>query len=144
MFEQSSINRFLRTLILSIMVGISCLSLSVQAAGVKTIAIYKIVPGKQLEFIQWMAEWDKVYHEIGLEQPVWYRSIKGADWDFVVIYPPFDNAKEMEMEKVGKQRGLEIGFQWKLKFWEFMSSNTSTLALGPITPAELLESLQTK
>ena len=113
-------------------------------AQVKTVSLYKIVPGKHLEFIQWMAAWDEVYEEIGLEQPVWYRNIRGDSWDFFVIFPPFDRAKEDEMEKVGEARGLEIGFAWKLKHWEFMAESTGTLVQGPTTPAELLKSLEHK
>ena len=111
-------------------------------AQVKTISLYKIPPGKHLEFIQWMAAWDEVYAEIGLDQPVWYRNIRGDNWDFFVIFPPFDRAKEDEMEKVGKARGLEVGFAWKLKHWEFMAENTGTLVQGPTTPQELLKSLE--
>ncbi|NIB39167.1 hypothetical protein HBA55_06195 [Pseudomaricurvus alkylphenolicus] len=110
-------------------------------AGVKTIGIYKIEAGKQLQFMQWMAAWDKVYAEIGLAQPQWYRSVRGADWDFVVIYPPFDRAKEAEMERVGKRHGLDIGFRWKLKYWEFVSSQSESLAQGPTSPAVLIRSL---
>ena len=113
-------------------------------AQAKTISLYKIVPGKHLEFIQWMAAWDEVYAEIDLEQPIWYRNISGDTWDFLVIYPPFDHAKEDEMEEVGKGRGLAIGFAWKLKHWEFMAESSGTLVQGPTTPAELLKSLETK
>jgi hypothetical protein len=111
-------------------------------SDVKTVSIYKIAPGKQLEFIQWMAAWDEVYEEIGLEQPVWYRNIRGDSWDFVIIFPPFDRAKEDEMEKVGKARGLDVGFAWKLKHWELVAENTGTLSYGPTTPEELLKSLE--
>ena len=129
-----------QVLLLSLFLGMTLSAGSF--AGVKTISLYKIAPGKHLEFIEWMAAWDEVYEEIGLEQPVWYRNIRGDNWDFFVIFPPFDRAKEDEMEKVGKARGLEIGFAWKLKHWQFITENTGTLVQGPTTPAELLKSLK--
>ncbi len=130
---------------LLLMFAVVFISISTSSsADVKTISLYKIAPGKHLEFIEWMAAWDEVYKEIGLEQPVWYRNIRGDSWDFFVIFPPFDRAKEDEMEKVGKARGLDIGFAWKLKHWEFMTESTGTLVQGPTTPAELLKSLDKK
>jgi len=135
---------FVKQLALVLILASSLLLSCASFAGVKTISLYKIAPGKHLEFIEWMAAWDEVYEEIGLEQPVWYRNIRGDSWDFFVIFPPFDRAKEDEMEKVGKARGLDVGFAWKLKHWEFVAENTGTLAYGPTTPAELLNSLETE
>ena len=128
-------------LIKSLSLGLLFL-ISQAQADISTIGIYKIVPGKQQAFMEWMAAWDEVYAEIGLEQPKWYRSMRGADWDFVVIFPPFDASKEAEMEKIGKAKGLEIGFKWKLKYWEFVQSQTESLSYGPTTPAALLKSLE--
>ncbi|MCR8922818.1 hypothetical protein NO559_08550 [Dasania sp. GY-MA-18] len=112
------------------------------SADMKTIGIYKIVPGKQQAFMEWMAAWDEVYKTIGLEQPQWYRNVRGDDWDFVVLYPPFDASKEAEMEKVGKARGLAVGFEWKLQYWQFVQRQTESLSYGPTTPAALLQSLK--
>jgi hypothetical protein len=135
---------FVKPFLLTLVVTLGLVFAAGSMAQVKTISLYKIAPGKHLEFIQWMAAWDEVYKEIGLEQPVWYRNIRGDKWDFFVIFPPFDRAKEDEMEKVGKAHGLDVGFAWKLKHWEFVAENTGTLANGPTTPAEILKSLETK
>ncbi|WP_019529332.1 hypothetical protein [Dasania marina] len=116
----------------------------ITSADMKTIGIYKIVPGKQQAFMEWMAAWDEVYKTIGLAQPEWYRNVRGDDWDFVVIYPPFDASKEAEMEKAGKARGLAVGFQWKLSYWQFVQRQTESLSYGPTTPATLLQSLKTQ
>jgi hypothetical protein len=135
-------SRLLKILVLLVSLITALAFSTASSANVKTISLYKIAPGKHLEFIQWMSAWDEVYEEIGLEQPVWYRNIRGDSWDFFVIFPPFDRAKEDEMEKVGKARGLDIGFAWKLKHWEFIAENTGTLVQGPTTPAQLLKSLE--
>ncbi len=137
-------NKLFRSTLRLVTIGMFVLSASISEAGTKTIGIYKIVPGKQLAFMQWMAAWDEVYAEIGLAQPEWYRNIRGDDYDFVVIFPPFNPEKEAEMERIGKARGLDIGFQWKLKYWEFMSEQSETLVQGPTTPALLIQSLNQK
>ena len=112
----------------------------VAEAGVASIEIVKVVPGKQVEFMQWMAAWDKVYKEIGLPAPQWYRNIRGDKWDFVIFWPPFDSAKEAEMETVGKKHGLEVGFAWRIRYWALVAESQTTLAEGPTTPADLLKS----
>ena len=111
-------------------------------ATFQTVAIYKVVPGKHVEFLEWMAAWDEVFEEIGLEQPVWYRTVRGGNFDFIVFYPTWDPSKEEEMERVGKQRGLEIGFGWDVRHWSYLDIRTNTTMTGPLTPAELLDSLR--
>nr|WP_316642029.1 hypothetical protein [uncultured Roseateles sp.] len=110
-------------------------------ADVATIELVRVVPGKQYEFMQWMARWDEVYKEIGLAQPKWYRNIKGDKWDFVIIWPYFDREMEAKMEKVGKTRGLEVGFNWHIKYWELTTETTGTLMEGPTTPAALVKAV---
>ena len=68
-------------------------------------------------------------------QFIWVRRFKDGD-----DVP----AKEAEMERVGKARGLDIGFKWKLKYWQFMQNQTESLTQGPTTPAAMLKSLQIK
>lgn len=109
-------------------------------ADVRTIETVKVVPGKQVEFMKWMAAWDEVYKEIGLPQPQWYRNIRGDKWDFVIVWPYFDSAKEAEMETVGRKHGLESGFAWRIKYWSLVQESQSTLMEGPTTPAALLKS----
>lgn len=113
-------------------------------ATYQTVAIYKVVPGKHVEFLEWMAAWDEVFTEIGLAQPVWYRTVRGGNFDFIVFYPTWDPSKEEEMERVGKERGLEIGFGWDVRHWSYLDVRTNTTMTGPLTPAELLASLEDK
>lgn len=141
---QKNIHGSARSVICAVLMFMGLLVSNISVAGMKTIGIYKIVPGKQLEFMQWMAAWDEVYAEIGLAQPEWYRNVRGDDWDFVVIFPSFVPEKEAEMERVGNAKGLEIGFHWKLKYWEFISEQTETLVQGPTTPAQLIRALGAK
>ena len=114
------------------------------AAEFHTVAIYKVVPGKHVEFLEWMAAWDEVFDEIDLDQPVWYRTVRGGNFDFIVFYPMWDPSKEEEMERVGKERELQTGFDWDVRHWSYLDIRTNTLMTGPLTPAELLESLPDK
>ena len=109
-----------------------------EESAVYTITIWKIHPGKHAEFIKYMKEWEDVYAEIKLPPMKWYRKISGDSYDFVSISPPFNNAKEHEMEKAGKARGLPIGYNYTIKLNEYVDSYTSTYVEGPQSMADLL------
>lgn len=138
-------NMGLRWVLLAACIAVATASYSLQSesrATFQTVAIYKVVPGKHVEFLEWMAAWDEVFEEIGLDQPIWYRTVRGGNFDFIVFYPTWDPSKEEEMERVGKERGLEIGFGWDVRHWSYLDMRTNTTMTGPLTPAELLASLE--
>ncbi len=109
-----------------------------EQSTIYTITVWKIHPGKHVEFIKYMKEWEQVYIDIKLPPMKWYRKISGDSYDFVSISPPFNNAKEHEMEKVGKARGLPIGYNYTLKLNEYVDTYTSTYVEGPQSMADLL------
>ena len=144
-YDRGAVSRRLALLVLCVAIATASYSLqSEPTAKFQTVAIYKVVPGKHVEFLEWMAAWDEVFEEIGLEQPVWYRTVRGGNFDFIVFYPTWDPSKEQEMERVGKERGLQIGFGWDVRHWSYLDTRTNTLMTGPLTPAELLESLESE
>lgn len=110
-----------------------------EQSSIYTITVWKIHPGKHVEFIKYMKEWEHVYQEIKLPPMKWYRKISGDSYDFVSISPPFNNAKEYEMEKVGKARGLPIGYNYTIKLNEYVDSYTSTYVEGPQSMEQLLK-----
>ncbi len=112
-----------------------------EQSSIYTITVWKIHPGKHVEFIKYMKEWEQVYIDIKLPPMKWYRKISGDSYDFVSISPPFNNAKEHEMEKVGKTRGLPIGYNYTLKLNEYVDSYTSTYVEGPQSMADLLSQI---
>jgi len=112
-----------------------------EQSSIYTITVWKIHPGKHVEFIKYMKEWEQVYIDIKLPPMKWYRKISGDSYDFVSISPPFNNAKEHEMEKVGKARGLPIGYNYTLKLNEYVDSYTSTYVEGPQSMADLLSQI---
>lgn len=111
-------------------------------SAIYTITVWKIHPGKHVEFIKYMKEWEEVYKEIKLPPMKWYRKISGDSYDFVSISPPFNNAAEHEMERVGKKRGLPVGYNYTLKLNEYADSYVSTIVEGPQSMADLLAQIE--
>ncbi|WP_068547829.1 hypothetical protein [Thalassotalea crassostreae] len=107
--------------------------------AIYTITVWKIHPGKHVEFIKYMKEWEEVFKEINEPPMKWYRKISGDSYDFVSISPPFNYEAEKAMEAAGKKRGLPIGYNYTLKLNEFADSYTSTIVEGPQSMADLLE-----
>ena len=108
-------------------------------SAIYTITVWKIHPGKHVEFIKYMKEWEEVFKEINEPPMKWYRKISGDSYDFVSISPPFNYEAEKAMEAAGKKRGLPIGYNYTLKLNEFADSYTSTIVEGPQSMADLLE-----
>lgn len=139
----------LKSLLISIFLIITItLSNSYQAQAVAdpsaiyTITIWKIHPGKHVEFIKYMKEWEEVFEEIKEPPMKWYRKISGDSYDFVSISPPFNYKVEQAMEAAGKKRGLPIGYNYTLKLNEFADSYTSTIVEGPQSMADLLSQIK--
>ena len=107
-------------------------------SAIYTITVWKIHPGKHVEFIKYMQEWEEVFEEIKEPPMKWYRKISGDSYDFVSISPPFNYKVEQAMEAAGKKRGLPIGYNYTLKLNEFSDSYTSTIVEGPQSMADLL------
>ncbi|MEW6999374.1 hypothetical protein AADZ86_16935 [Colwelliaceae bacterium BS250] len=110
-------------------------------SAIYTITVWKIHPGKHVEFIKYMTEWEEVFEEIKEPPMKWYRKISGDSYDFVSISPPFNYKVEQAMEAAGKKRGLPIGYNYTLKLNEFADSYTSTIVEGPQSMADLLMQL---
>ncbi|WNC71361.1 hypothetical protein RGQ13_14685 [Thalassotalea psychrophila] len=139
----------LKSLLISLILIITItLSNSYQAQAVAdpsaiyTITIWKIHPGKHVEFIKYMKEWEEVFEEINEPPMKWYRKISGDSYDFVSISPPFNYKVEQAMEAAGKKRGLPIGYNYTLKLNEFADSYSSTIVEGPQSMADLLSQIK--
>lgn len=111
-------------------------------SAIYTITVWKIHPGKHVEFIKYMTEWEEVFKEINEPPMKWYRKISGDSYDFVSISPPFNYEAEKAMEAAGKKRGLPIGYNYTLKLNEFADTYTSTIVEGPQSMADLLSQIE--
>ncbi len=110
-------------------------------SSIYTITVWKIHPGKHVEFIKFMKEWEDVFIEVKAPPMKWYRKISGDSYDFVSISAPFDNSREHAMEAAGKKRGLAVGYNYTLKLNEYVDSYTSTYVEGPQSMADLLSQI---
>jgi hypothetical protein len=103
------------------------------------VSIYRPAPGKQLDFLKWMAAREAVAREAGIPAQQWYAHISGDSWDFLVIGPDLDDAASDKVDALERKRGLKVGPAASLEFREVMAWHTDTLAAGPMTAAQLID-----
>ena len=120
-----------------------CLSLPALAqdpAPKAVISIYHVAPGKQLDFLKWMAAREALDKEAGVTATQWYVHLTGDSWDYVGISPDIDDATADKVDAMARERGLTAGPQASIEFRTMVASHTDTIAIGPRTAAELLQS----
>ena len=102
------------------------------------IAIYRVATGKQLDFLKWLAENDAVQKEAGVPASQLYAHLEGDSWDYIQIAPDLSEAQQAKVDEVSKKHGRKTGFAAGLEFRTFVGSHTDTLAVGPVTAADLV------
>ena len=102
------------------------------------ITIYRIAPGKQLDFLKWMATQDEVNKEAGIAAVQLYTHINGDDWDFVGIAPVTTPEQDRLADEIAAKRGIKTGLPASLEFRDLVASHSDTFAAGPMTAAELV------
>jgi hypothetical protein len=102
------------------------------------IGIYHVAPGKQLDFLKWMATHDEVAKEAGLPPVQLYAHLDGDSWDYLGIWPLTTPEQDRKMDEVAAKRGLRTGFPSALEFRELLVSHTDTYVEGPLPAADLV------
>jgi hypothetical protein len=102
------------------------------------VTIYRIAPGRHVDFLKWMAVQDDVAREAGIATVQLYTHVNGADWDFIGIAPVTTPEQDRKADEIAAKRGLKTGFPALLEFRELVTSHTDTFAEGPISAAALL------
>lgn len=102
------------------------------------ISIYHVAPGRQLDFLKWMAAQEEVAKEAGVPPVALYAHLDGDSWDYVGIAPVTTPEQDRKLDEVAGRRGLKTGFPAALEFRALLASHTDTLVAGPITAAELV------
>jgi hypothetical protein len=132
------------SLMLSLGLGIAALLPSPQAwsqeAPHSMVAIYRIAPGKHLEFLRWQAARDAASVEAGLSPTQWYAHLDGDSWDYVGISPANTEAQNDQVDAILKRNRLTTGFKASLEFRTMVASHTDTSVIGPTTAAALVDS----
>lgn len=113
--------------------------LAQEAPTKAVVSIYRVAPGKQLDFLKWMAAREVLDREAGVAASQWYAHMSGDSWDFIVIGPDLDDATSDKVDELARKRGLKTGPQAGLEFRQMMASHTDTLAAGPYTASQLIE-----
>jgi hypothetical protein len=102
------------------------------------ISIYHVAPGRQLDFLKWMAAQEEVAKEAGVPTVVLYAHLDGDSWDYVGIAPLTTPEQDKKLDEVAARKGLKTGFPAALEFRALLTSHTDTQVAGPISAAELV------
>jgi len=102
------------------------------------ITIYRIAPGKHLDFLRWMAAQDEVAKEAGISTVQLYAHINGDSWDYVGIGPVTSPEQDKKLDEIAAKKGLKTGVPASLEFRQFIAWHTDTHAAGPMGAADLV------
>jgi hypothetical protein len=115
------------------------------AMGRAMISIYRIAPGKHVEFLKWLAERDAVAKEAGAAPTQLYAHMDGASWDFITIEPQLEPVAQAELgkkiEAASKKKGLTTGPKQSIEVRQFFAEHTDTMAAGPMSPQQAVDAV---
>ena len=102
------------------------------------ITIYRIAPGKQLDFLKWMAEASAINKEAGVPDDHWYAHTNGDSWDYLHIAPDLSKEQSARVDEITKKHGRKTGFAASLEIRTFVAWHTDTFVTGPVSAADLV------
>jgi hypothetical protein len=112
------------------------------ADGEKMIEIYHIAPGKHVEFLKLIAQYDEANRQAGLPARELYVHSDGAAWDFLLIQ---DEDVAPDKAKLRNEALKKLGAPTGAKFWvairQTIAEHTDTVATGPTTAGDWLKKL---
>jgi hypothetical protein len=103
-----------------------------------TVTLVRVAPGKHLDFLKWAAENESIAREAGVPSPQIYEHTNGDSWDYMQVGPTLSDAQQAKVDEVTKKRGKKTGFAASLEFRTFVAWHTDTMAIGPVTAADLV------
>jgi membrane-bound lytic murein transglycosylase B len=102
------------------------------------VSIYRIAPGKHLDFLKWLAETEAIAKEAGVPAGQIYAHTDGDSWDYLNVAPDLTKEQQAKVDEVTKKHGRKTGFAASLEFRTFVASHTDTFAIGPVGAADLV------
>jgi hypothetical protein len=102
------------------------------------ISIYSVAPGRQLDFLKWMAQQEEVAKEAGIPAVQLFTHLDGDRWDYLAIWPLTTPDQDKKADEVAARKGFKTGFPAALAFRDLLASHTDTYVAGPTTAAALL------
>jgi hypothetical protein len=102
------------------------------------VVLYRIAPGKHLDFLKWLAEAEAMAKEAGVPASQLYAHTNGDSWDYLQVGPDLTKEQQAKVDEVTKKHGQKTGFQASLEFRTFVAWHTDTMTIGPVTAADLV------
>jgi len=102
------------------------------------VTIYRIAPGKHLDFLKWLAESEAIAKEAGMPAGQIYAHTDGDSWDYLNVGPDLTKEQQAKVDEVTKKHGRKTGFAASLEFRSFVASHTDTFVVGPVSAADLV------
>jgi hypothetical protein len=109
-----------------------------KGAGRVRVSLYRVAPGKQLDFLKWLALQDEAAKEAGLPTVQLYAHLDGDAWDYVGIWPSPLPEQEKKYDEALARRGVKTGFPGALEFRDYLAWHTDTYAIGPTSASDLV------
>lgn len=109
----------------------------------RMIEIYHIAPGKQVEFLKLIAQYDEANRQAGLPPRELYVHSDGGAWDFLLIQSEtVDPAKQALVDAALKKLGAPTGAKFWVAIRQTIAEHTDTVATGPTTARDWLKKLE--
>lgn len=109
----------------------------------KMIEIYHIAPGKHVEFLKLIAQYDEANRQAGLPPRELYVHSDGGAWDFLLIQSEnVDPAKQALVDAALKKLGAPTGAKFWVGIRQTIAEHTDTVATGPTTARDWLKKLE--
>jgi hypothetical protein len=113
--------------------------------GRAVVSLYRIAPGKHLEFLRWIAAREAVQKEAGAPAQQVYAHIDGDSWDFMIVSPELEAGAQAELDRkieaAARKKGLATGPKQAIEIRQFVAWHTDTMVAGPMTAAQVLDSV---
>ena len=102
------------------------------------ISIYRVAPGRHLDFLKWLAAREEATKAAGVPVPQVYAHTDGDDWDYALVWPVTTPEQDRKVDEAAAAKGMKTGFAAALEFRELLSSHSDTFVNGPTTAAALV------
>ncbi len=116
----------------------SALAQEKKEPGKAMVSIYRVAPGKHLDFLKWQAAREAVSKAAGVAAAQWYVHTDGDSWDYVSVGPITSADQDKKVEELAAKAGLKTGYAASLEFRQFISQHTDTMTMGPLSPADIV------
>ena len=106
------------------------------------VEIYRIAPGQQQAFLEFIAKCDEANRLAGLPARQLYVHSDGADWDFMFLQPAHTPPeKAAALDKAWDQVGLPSGSNFFFEIRKYIADHSDTSTHGPTTAADYLATM---